>query len=292
MVPSEKLADLDWRVVPIGALEFVLAAWRGWLGRGAFAEAPTRKVGFSLHDAFVGLLLALTGMIFAGAAMAQLVGAPAAGDSTPQRLTLAGAAGALAVQVISFGPALAYLAWRLARADHGWRRFGLTGTSRARDLGLGAVTLLFALPVVYSLMILGAALEILLGGTVEPIGHATLRQLAGDVEPATAALMLVSVVAVAPLLEELIFRGLLQTALAETLGWSSRWAALLIAAAVFATVHLGAVPWYGLPALFAFGVVLGWTYERTGSLWPAILAHAGFNALNVALVIAFFRPEP
>ncbi len=292
MVPTQTLADLDWRVVPIGALALVLAAWRGWLGRGAFAEAPTRQVGVTLYDGFVGLLLTLTGMIFAGAAMVQIVGAPAAGDSTPQRLTLAGAAGALALQAIGFGPALAFLAWRLAQTEHGWRRFGLTAASRARDLARGAVTLLFALPVVYSLTILGAAVAILLGGTVEPIGHTTLRQLAGDVEPATAALVLVSVVAVAPLVEELIFRGLLQTALVETLGWTSRWPALMIAAAVFATVHLSAVPWYGLPALFAFGVVLGWSYERTGSLWPAILAHAGFNALNVALVIAFFRPDP
>ena len=53
------------------------------------------------------------------------------------------------------------------------------------------------------------------------------------------------------------------------------------AAAVFALVHAEVVSWHALPGLFVLGVVLGWVFERTGSLLPCVLIHAGFNALNL-----------
>jgi membrane protease YdiL (CAAX protease family) len=46
-----------------------------------------------------------------------------------------------------------------------------------------------------------------------------------------------------------------------------------------------------LPGLLVLGVVLGWLYERSGSLLPCVLVHAGFNALNIAMVLAGPGPE-
>ena len=92
-------------------------------------------------------------------------------------------------------------------------------------------------------------------------------------------------VLVGPLLEEVVFRGLLQTLLIDTLGRRFRWTAVLIAAAVFALIHAGPVSWHGWPGLFVLGVVLGWLYERTGSLLPCYLAHALFNAANIAAAV-------
>ena len=45
--------------------------------------------------------------------------------------------------------------------------------------------------------------------------------------------------------------------------------------------------WIGLLVL---GLVLGWMYERTGSLWPGIVLHTGFNALNIVLALAATIP--
>ena len=65
----------------------------------------------------------------------------------------------------------------------------------------------------------------------------------------------------------------------------NRWLVVLSAAALFALIHLGPqVAWQGLPVLFVLGIFLGWLYERTGSLWPGIVLHAGFNAINFVLV--------
>jgi membrane protease YdiL (CAAX protease family) len=61
---------------------------------------------------------------------------------------------------------------------------------------------------------------------------------------------------------------------------------ILSASALFAVVHLGAAPAYALPALFTIGVILGWWYEKTGSLWPCIAAHAAFNALSLLATLA------
>ena len=90
---------------------------------------------------------------------------------------------------------------------------------------------------------------------------------------------------IAPLLEEMVFRGLLQTLLIDTLGRRARWTAVLTASLIFALIHAAAVSWHGWPGLFVLGVVLGWLYERTGSLLPCYLAHALFNAANIAAAL-------
>ena len=92
---------------------------------------------------------------------------------------------------------------------------------------------------------------------------------------------LLSAVVIAPVAEEVLNRGLLQTLLLRTLGHRWRWAAIGVASAGFAALHLGSVPLQALPGLFVLGLVFGALYERTGSLVPGILVHAAFNALNV-----------
>jgi len=49
-------------------------------------------------------------------------------------------------------------------------------------------------------------------------------------------------------------------------------------------MHTGQA-WQVLPSLFVLAVVLGWLYERTGSLLPSVLVHMGFNAINIALAV-------
>ena len=99
-------------------------------------------------------------------------------------------------------------------------------------------------------------------------------------------MMIVAAVVVAPLLEEVVFRGLMQTALLRTLGEHRRWVVILLASIVFAATHVSAAIWQSLAALLVLSVALGYVYERTGSLWPSIVAHAGFNALNITLVLS------
>jgi hypothetical protein len=91
-------------------------------------------------------------------------------------------------------------------------------------------------------------------------------------------IVLIIVVALgAPLIEELVYRGLILQALQSRL---NDWLALLISSAWFALIHLQPVE---LPGLFVFALVLGICFQRTGRLGMAIFAHIGFNAAGLLL---------
>lgn len=98
---------------------------------------------------------------------------------------------------------------------------------------------------------------------------------------AMRVVLAVLVTTVAPLVEELIFRGVLLSALL------SRMRAVLAvpaSALVFGVAHLAdfGFAWHAIPALVGLGLVLAWLRLRSGSLWPAVVAHAVNNTLAVA----------
>jgi membrane protease YdiL (CAAX protease family) len=78
----------------------------------------------------------------------------------------------------------------------------------------------------------------------------------------------------APVYEEVIFRGLLYPALRRRV---PRGASILISAAIFAIVHWSPEQ---MPALFVLGLALAWLYERTGTLAAPIAFHASFNGFT------------
>lgn len=89
-----------------------------------------------------------------------------------------------------------------------------------------------------------------------------------------AAAFLVTVIA--PIAEELFFRGFVFTSLRR---WGL-WPAALVAGAIFGAIHLGSAPdALYLPILAIFGVVLCLLYARTGSLYPCIALHAINNCI-------------
>jgi membrane protease YdiL (CAAX protease family) len=83
---------------------------------------------------------------------------------------------------------------------------------------------------------------------------------------------------VAPFMEEFIFRGFLFNAF---LRYMPVWAAAVLSGIIFGASH--GSPTAFLP-LAASGVVLAYVYERSGSLTAAMLTHALFNLINVALI--------
>jgi len=87
-------------------------------------------------------------------------------------------------------------------------------------------------------------------------------------------------VVLAPLAEELYFRGLLYTSLKPKIGifWAS-----IASAAVFAAAH--AMP-TAFITLLVIGAVLAYVFERYKSIVPAMVAHAINNVLGVAVLLA------
>jgi hypothetical protein len=103
------------------------------------------------------------------------------------------------------------------------------------------------------------------------------QQLMGEF-PHTAGgvvLFVLMAVVMAPLFEEVFFRGFLFRGLASSWGWT---VGALVSAGVFGLAHAQLdvfVP------LFTLGLMLAWVYKRTGSLWTSISLHALFNGISV-----------
>lgn len=119
--------------------------------------------------------------------------------------------------------------------------------------------------------------------------HQNIVQMARATPVHMRLLLAFAAVCVAPVIEELIFRGVLLSGLARRMrmGW-----AIVITAIVFGCAHLpdfGFV-WYPLPELVLLGLVLAWLRVKSRSLWPAITVHATFNFIAMtALFIAATR---
>ena len=107
-----------------------------------------------------------------------------------------------------------------------------------------------------------------------PIENPQLRSLAPEGFSWTSMIVMLLLVGVlVPIIEEIIFRGLI-------LGWLRKHLHFAVAAPIsavfFSVVH--GIPQL-MPALAVMGLVLAVFAERSGSLWPAIVVHGVFNSL-------------
>ncbi len=95
--------------------------------------------------------------------------------------------------------------------------------------------------------------------------------------PTNIAAGLFAIAIAAPLVEELLFRGLLQNALARRM---PIWGAIILSSLIFAAVHLQP---YAIPGLMSLSIAFGYLYHRTGSLRMNILLHMANNAFALML---------
>lgn len=91
--------------------------------------------------------------------------------------------------------------------------------------------------------------------------------------------LLVMAVLLAPLLEEIIFRGIFFPALAASWG---RWPAILSTSLLFGASHFHVV---SFPALTGLGILLCLVYDRTGKLSYPIALHIVFNGLTCLVIL-------
>jgi membrane protease YdiL (CAAX protease family) len=108
------------------------------------------------------------------------------------------------------------------------------------------------------------------------------RSLSDRVDGTGEALLLVVLVGVlAPIFEELFYRGLVQRALLKR--GLPPYAAVGVTALVFGASHFQLLQ---LPGLVVAGLVFGVLAQRSGRLGPAITAHIGFNMVTVVALLA------
>jgi membrane protease YdiL (CAAX protease family) len=123
-------------------------------------------------------------------------------------------------------------------------------------------------------------LSLLIGD--DPDVSAEARELTDRADGAAGIVALLLIVGIgAPVAEEIFYRGLTQSAFEKR---GMRWGlALVLTAALFAISHLQVLQ---LPALFLFGLLLGWLVRAFGRLGPALWSHMAFN-VTAALVLVW-----
>lgn len=149
---------------------------------------------------------------------------------------------------------------------------------------LGAAVFCGVLPFVYGASFVSVQLMQRLGWPVQ------LQDLAGLFASTDSPLLLLALtfmgVVVAPLGEEILFRAGLFRLCRRVL---PRWAALLLSALAFATLHWNAVHFLPLAVL---GIVFALAYEKTGSLLVPVVAHGLFNLNSILNLLAGVGVQP
>jgi len=157
------------------------------------------------------------------------------------------------------------------------RGFGLNPKTIVCDLPAAMLNLLAIMPVVLAVIILTTLVgKLVVGPEFQMPRHEELKQIIGYPQWQVRALIVFTAVVVVPFVEELIFRGMIQTLLRSYI--VRPWPAVVFASLVFVVFHENPQHW---PALFALSVCLGYSYEKSGSLFRSIFIHSLFNALSV-----------
>ena len=153
--------------------------------------------------------------------------------------------------------------WLLLRKKE---RYAALQLDRWSQIGIGK-TLIYAVLIVGAGMIFGELYSRYIIPDIKI--QEQMRQIFNALPktPLYAAVLFLSATILAPVLEEIIFRGFLQTSITRLAGPLS---GILIAAAVFAAMHFD---FYAFPVLFALGAGFGWLYQLTGSLRVNIILH-------------------
>ncbi len=166
--------------------------------------------------------------------------------------------------------------WLHLRKDGRHRSIGLLADSRLPlgttiGYGIGLMVVALIVSAIYNSVVLRgkdsqADTKAIIDGLKSPVG---------------VLLGFFAIVVVAPIVEELLFRGYLQTALTRRM---KPWMAIAISSTVFGAIHFQPL---AFPILALLGAVFGYLYHRTGSLKVNIALHMANNAFAfLALVLA------
>lgn len=207
---------------------------------------------------FAALGIAVIGTLVVGGIVLGIVAAAAGVDSDSAGITIA----LTVIQDAALLGSALYLAARVKQPTA--EQFGIRPVRFLRGLKWGAIAFAIYFP-----------LAIAYTQAVNPDEQTTLRDLGAGSSVALTILIGVLVVGLAPVAEEIFFRGFFYGALRTRFSFV---AAALIDGVVFGVVHAGTGP-QAIPPLIILGFAFCVAYEATGSILPGIVLHALNNML-------------
>lgn len=217
------------------------------------SEAQTYSVPWSVGDTWAGVVLLV--LLSIGMLVAVFIGI---GRQYLENV------GVLLLEMIYLVPVILIFAFRRIHLRHlGFGKFTLN------VMGIGCGLLVAA----YMIILVHNMLLYVLG--VDTQGD-QIFELLGQLE--SPVWFFVTGAVVAPLVEEIFFRGFLFQGFRQKYGWV---VGILLSSFLFAAAHLDPVSF--IPT-FVLGCVLAFVYHQSNSLWPPIIFHAAINSFSLLAV--------
>jgi membrane protease YdiL (CAAX protease family) len=279
---NENINAADFALCLAGLILFGYWLLRTSLGRKALADSLPRRNDVPVHVVFIPLFIWFLVVPLAIMASTKKLPELTAWESALLNNAFFCIGGIIAMIVI-----IHIVRVHFVRKLDG---FGLNFKTLHRDFPAAVINLLTAWPLITVMFVLTIRLgELTVGPDFKMPEHESLEQLTKYPQLPLKIMIICSAVIVAPLFEEMLFRGLIQTMLR---GFISRlpvcrdlpneslkaWLAIVITSAMFAIIHASPAHW---PALFMLSICLGYSYEKSGSLLRPIFIHLLFNAMSV-----------
>jgi membrane protease YdiL (CAAX protease family) len=174
----------------------------------------------------------------------------------------------------SLAATMVAVAFAVARPGGGWALPGELGLRRPLHPAIKASAIAYFAYV-------GCALVI--AALIQPEQEDVTRDLGADEGVLGSIVAGFLIVCVAPVTEEIFFRGFMFKGLRRATPFV---VAALVSAGIWGIFHYtGPESWGVVLQLTVFGVALGWLYERTGSLYPTISVHALNNAIAFTILM-------
>jgi membrane protease YdiL (CAAX protease family) len=172
--------------------------------------------------------------------------------------------GLIILELLYLVPVIVILAWRRVS----WKALGFQSFNRI-FLGLGCALLIGAYMIIIAHNLIMSQLGFLTQGE-------QIFQFFSELEN-PLALLIVGVV-LAPIVEEVFFRGFLFNGFRQHFGWNK---AALLSAFIFSLAHLQLVT---LIPTFILGYLLAFMFHKSNSLWPGIILHFLVNTFGFCMI--------
>ncbi len=275
----------------------LFASWlvRTSWGRKALADSVLRRNNMPVYAPFIPILFWLGTSSIAGLITSKLtMGLEVSTSVFFDNLVLC------IVSALTIMLALFLVRVTFARRLKG---FGLNIKTIHKDFLAACANLLSVWPLMLAMIIITTFISKLIWGQQYQIEqHKELEMITTYTQLPVRTLIIFLAVVIAPALEEILFRGLFQTMIRTFLEHrpaslgsdqtclrqakseirNGAWLAIVICSVIFAIIHSNAAHW---PALFVLGVCLGYSYEKSGSLFRPIFIHSLFNGITIVAAL-------
>ena len=177
-------------------------------------------------------------------------------------------------RLVSIGVILFIVKKCFARGTKG---FGLNFRTIPKDFIFAIVYLIAILPLIYLMLEAVVYINELYKPDYKIPTHEELKILTENPKIIVRLAIAIGTILVVPFFEEMIFRGLFQSMIRSTVYFykQAAWIAILFTSLLFAVTHADISHW---PVLFILSMAMGYSYEKSGSLFRSVFIHMLFNA--------------